>query len=222
MKKIVFPVFLLGASLTLASCGTTGSSSVLGALANSSANGNSSTGKAESGSGSLLGGLLSGLLSGSTELSKDNLVGTWKYTKPDCVFESENLLMKAGGAVAANKIEGELSEQLAKVGIKSGSCTFKFNSDGTYVATLGSRTINGNYTLDTKNKTLKLTYLAGIGSVTPRIAKTGNNVSLLFESDKLLKLVSAVSALSNSNAATALGKLASSYDGMYIGIQMSK
>lgn len=208
--------------MTLASCGTTGGSSALGVLANSAANSNNAAGTTGTTSGSLLGGLLSGLLSGSTTLSQADLVGTWSYTKPDCVFESENLLMKAGGEVAANKIESELSQQLAKVGIKAGSCTFKFNSDGTYTATIGNRTINGNYTLDAKNKTLKMTYLAGLGTMTPHIAKTGRNISLLFESDKLLKMVSAVSALSNSTAASALSKLAGSYDGMYIGIQLAK
>lgn len=222
MIKTILPALLLGASLTFASCGTTGGSSLLGAMNNTTVGNNNSSQAGTGAGGSILGGLLQGILSGSTALSQADLVGTWKYSKPDCVFESENLLLKAGGSVAAGRIENELSQQLAKVGIKAGSCTFKFNNDGTYTATLGARTINGTYTLDAKKKTLKLTYLAGLGTVTPHIAKSGNTVSLLFESDKLLKLVSAVSALSNSTAASALSKIASSYDGMYIGIQLAK
>ena len=138
------------------------------------------------------------------------------------MFESENLLAKAGGAVAAQKVENELNTQLAKVGIKSGACTFTFNSDNTYTAKLGTRTIQGQYTLDTKNKKLKMTYLGGLATMTPRVAMTNGKLSLLLESDKLLTLVKGVSALSRSTSASAVSSILSNYKGMYIGMKLSK
>ena len=40
-------------------------------------------------------------------------------------FESENLLMKAGGAAAATMAENKLDEQLSKVGIKARQDVYK-------------------------------------------------------------------------------------------------
>jgi len=170
----------------------------------------------------VLGSLLSNILGSSTTLSQDALIGTWNYQSPDCVFESENLLMKAGGEVAATKVESQLSSALSKAGIKSGSCSFTFNKDNTYSAVIGGKTISGNYTLDAKNKTIKMTYLAGLGSMTPHVSLSGKTLSLLYESDKLLKLISTASSLTGSSTLKTLSSIAGSYDGMYIGMQLKK
>ena len=122
MKKSYISMAVLAGSLMLAtSCGTTAG------MGNSSSSSNTTSSAVSTGT-SLLGNLLSGVLGGST-LSANSIVGTWNYTGADCVFETENLLAKAGGAVAANKVESEINDNLAKVGIKKGSCAFTFNSD---------------------------------------------------------------------------------------------
>ena len=43
-----------------------------------------------------------------------SMEGTWTYTGPAIEFESDNLLQKAGGSVAANAAENKLKEQLAR------------------------------------------------------------------------------------------------------------
>ncbi len=220
MSKFITSAALFAAALAVSSCGTSAGNSALSTLLNGSTS--TSASSDTQGTTSLLGNLLGNFLSGSSELTQDALIGTWKYQQPDCVFESENLLMKAGGAVAANKVEAELSTALAKVGIKSGSCSFTFNKDNTYTAVIGSRKITGNYTLNAKDKTITMTYLAGLGTMTPKATLTNGKLCLLYESDKLLKLVSAVSALSGSTAVKTLGSIAGEYDGMYIGMQLKK
>ena len=92
----------------------------------------------------------------------------------------------------------------------------------TYTATIGGRTISGNYTLNTADKKITMTYLAGIGKMTPHIAKSGSKLSLLIESDKLLTLVKGASALSNSSTMKTVSSLLSSYDGMLVGLQLKK
>ena len=47
-----------------------------------------------------------------------DMTGTWTYSGSAVEFESDNLLMKAGGAAAATMAENKLNEQLSKVGIK--------------------------------------------------------------------------------------------------------
>lgn len=224
MQNISLTVALLAGALTLASCGPTGGSSLIGALSQgqTATAGSSTTSTTDNGTTSLLGNLLGSVLGESATLSAKSVVGTWKYCGTDCVFESESLLAKAGGAVAATEIEEKLNAQLAKVGIKSGSCSYTFNSDNTYTAIIGGREISGNYTLDTKQKTMKLTYLGGLASYTTRVALSGGKLSLLIEGDKLLTLVKGVSALSNNSNLNTLSSLLSNYDGLYVGIQMSK
>lgn len=69
-----------------------------------------------------------------TGKSTASMEGTWVYTGSAIEFESDNLLQKAGGSVAANAAENKLNEQLAKVGITAGQMSFTFNADSTFTA----------------------------------------------------------------------------------------
>ena len=174
------------------------------------------------------GGLGSGLekllgsLLGNTTLSQKDIIGTWHYSSADCVFESENFLMKAGGEVAAAKVEEKINATLTKLGLTGEQITFTFNADNTYTASIKGRVIQGNYSLDVENKKLTLTYLNGLGTITPQIAKTGNKMSLLYDADKLLKFLTTISAVSNNSTLKSLSTLLESYDGMLIGWELQK
>lgn len=172
----------------------------------------------EGGASNLLGNLLGNL----KEVKQSDMVGTWTYTEPSVSFESENLLSKAGGAVAAKKLETEMSGMLAKVGIKEGSCSYTFNADSTYTATIAGKSIHGKYTVNQKEKTVTMTYLGGIAKVTPKVLKVGDTMTILYESDKLLKMATAVSALAKSSSAKTLTSALSSYKGLYIGLKLKK
>ena len=65
-----------------------------------------------------------------------SLTGTWAYVGPDCKFESDNLLAKAGGEVAAKQVEDKMSGVLEKLGFKEGT-TYTFNADSTYTSVVG-------------------------------------------------------------------------------------
>lgn len=215
MRKPIIMAALLSA-LLLSSCGTT-SLGTQGTGLLSGANAGTTGGAA-----SALGSVLTNLLGGSSAVTASDLQGTWTYRKADCVFETQNLLLKAGGEMAAAKIESQLESQLGKVGITPGACSFTFNSDGTYVATIGQYNLTGNYTLNTKSNTLTMTYLAGIGRISPKVVKTGASISLLFEGDKLLSMVQKVGKLTSNSTVNSLSSLINSYDGMLVGMQLSK
>lgn len=215
MRKPIIMAALLS-TLLLSSCGTT-SLGTQGTGLLSGANAGTTGGAA-----SALGSVLTNLLGGSSAVTASDLQGTWTYRKADCVFETQNLLLKAGGEMAATKIESQLESQLGKVGITPGACSFTFNSDGTYVATIGQYNLTGNYTLNTKSNTLTMTYLAGIGRISPKVVKTGASISLLFEGDKLLSMVQKVGKLSSNSTVNSLSSLINSYDGMLVGMQLSK
>ena len=64
--------------------------------------------------------------------------------------------------------------------------------------------------------------MGGLGTMSPHIVKSGNNLSLLFESDKLLSLVKTVSALSNNSTIKTASTLLGNYEGLYIGLKLKK
>ncbi len=228
MKKILFSVSAMALSLTLTSCGlgTTGSSLVSGLLGG---NTGSTASSVVSGLGSALtnqntlGNLLSTFL-GTTAVSESTLYGTWTYQGVDVAFESDNLLSKAGGAVAAGTIENKIDEQLSKYGIKKGSSKFTFNQDKTFSATLSGKTINGTYTYDSSSRKINLVAALGLFNQTATVGTTANGISLLFEADKMLKLVgTASSLLGNSNTTlSTLSSLVNNYNGMQIGLGLAK
>ncbi len=215
MKKLFFSTALLLGTMLFAACGTTGLMS--GTNAGTSTTTTTTT---SSQTTSLIGGLLSGLIGQSSAISQDKLVGTWNYLEPDCVFESENFLAKAGGEVAATKVEAKLVDAYSKVGVKKGACSFTFNADGTYTAVIGGRSINGNYKVNSQDNTVSMTYLASVKTVQPKVVLSGNTLSILYPSDKLLTMVSALSALSSQ--ASTLKSIVGSYDGMYLGFKLTK
>ena len=218
-RKVFLAAAVVAAGFALTSCGTTSSAALSNILGGTTTTANNSE-KSGSTTG-LFGNILSSFL-GNKAVTEEDLYGTWKYTGTDCVFETENLLKKAGGAVAANKIESEINDQLSKVGIKPGACTFTFNKDKTFKANVGGRNLSGTYALDSKNKTIKFTTLFGLGSMTANVAKSNGKISLLFDSDRLLKLAALLGSASGNTTLSTLSKLAGSYDGMKLGLQMEK
>lgn len=224
MSKTFLATALLAAGLTLTSCGTQGNA-LAGSLLQSALGGNNSTATATAvNTGSaLLSNILSGVLSGGTVEQKD-IVGTWVYTGSDAVFESENLLAQAGGLVAASSIEQKADSYLSKYGIKKGVSTFTFKSDNTFTATLNGKTISGTYALDSKNKMLRLSAMAGLLNLTPYVARSTNGISILFEADKILSLAgTASSLLGQSNAQLSLlNNLLGNYNGLRLGLQLQR
>lgn len=212
-------LLILTVSFLCVSCGTGAGMTGTGSNSNSSAGNNSSSDN----SGNFIFDMLGSILGNYATLTAKDLQGTWNYTGTDCRFKSENLLKQAGGEVAATEIEKKLDDAFSKVGIGKGTCTFTFNADNSYSATLGGKSISGTYAFDEANKKLNLTYLMGLGNLEANVTKTGTNgISLLFDADKILNLVSLVATVSNNTTVKAIGSLAGQYDGLLAGFEMKK
>ncbi len=150
-----------------------------------------------------------------------NITGTWVYQSPAVEFKSDDLLKKAGGMVAASTVESKMSTQLSKVGITAGKMSFTFNADSTFTSTVGSRNMNGTYTYDKNTQKVQLTYLYLL-NVSANVNCTSTSMELLFESDKLLKIIAFLGSKSSSTTTKTIGTLAGSYDGMLMGFEMNK
>lgn len=190
---------------------------VLGAILGGSNAGNGSN--SSSNAGSIINGILNNVI-GSGTFKQADLCHTWKYSKPGCAFTSENLLAKAGGEIAASKVENKLEGYYKKFGFSSSNTYFTFNTDGTFSAKIGGKAWNGTYTFDEKTHAIQLKGL--LLSASGYATKTTNGISLLFDQKKLLNLIKALSAFKGSSTLSAVGSIANNYDGMQVGFEMTK
>lgn len=157
---------------------------------------------------------------GDKATTSSSIIGTWKYVGPQCQFESENLLAKAGGEVAAKEVEEKMQTVYDRIGM---SGCYTFNEDGTYSYTLKKRTMSGTYTFDDKEKTITMKGKLGVKTVA-HVTVTGNDMSLVFNADKLmsvLKTITGTVSKVNSTAAT-INSVAGSYDGLMLGFDLKK
>lgn len=187
---------------------------ILGAVMGGSSNSSSSAGS------SIINGILNNVIGSGTFSKQDLCAHTWKYSKPGCAFTSENLLVQAGGEIAANKVEEKLGEYYSKFGFSGSNTYFTFNTDGTFAAKIDGKSWQGNYTFDEKTHAIQMKGL--ILSMSGYATKTANGISLLFDQKKLLNLIKTIGSLKGSSTLSALGTIANNYDGMRVGFEMTK
>jgi len=168
---------------------------------------------------SALGNILGSVL-GINKVSETTILGTWKYAGPGCAFTSDNLLAKAGGEVAAQKVKAQLQSHYSSLGLNSSNTYISFKEDKTFSGKVDGKTLSGTYTLDvnTGQITLKTLLLTMNGFV--NLNTTG--MSLLFESQKLLTMLQGLGALSGNTTISAVGELSKNYKGVRIGFDMAR
>lgn len=183
--------------------------------------GGTTTGSTTTGS-SIINGILNNVIGSATFSQADLCAHTWKYSKPGCAFTSENLLAKAGGEIAASKIEEDLSKYYSKFGFSKSNTYFTFKTDGTFAAKIDGKSWNGTYTFDEKTHAIQLKGL--LLSASGFATRTANGISLLFEQKKLLTLVKTLSKLNFTGSTTmsAVSSIVDNYDGVRVGFEMTK
>ena len=187
---------------------------ILGAVMGGSSNSSSSAGS------SIINGILNNVIGSGTFRKQDLCAHTWKYSKPGCAFTSENLLAKAGGEIAANKVEEKLGEYYSKFGFCGSNTYFTFKTDGTFAAKIDGKSWQGNYTFDEKTHAIQMKGL--LLSMSGYATKTTNGISLLFDQTKLLNLIKTIGSFKGNSTLSAIGTIANNYDGMRVGFEMTK
>lgn len=149
------------------------------------------------------------------------MVGSWTYSGSSIEFESDNVLSKAGGAVAANTVEKKLDEYLTKVGIKAGNTKFTFAADSTLTVSWNGKEKKGTYSYDASTKKVTLQF-SKVLTISPKVTATSSELDLLFEADKLLKLITYITSKSSNATLKSISSLANNYDGMLLGLALKK
>lgn len=229
MKKIITTV--LAALLLLCSGCNTGLLGNLGGLGGESTGNGTGQG---GGLGDILGGVLGGVLGGlggntvdgllglvigSVKINESDLYGAWYYTEPGCAFTSENLLAKAGGAVAAETCKEKLLPVYNTLGINSNNTQFQFTQDHQFAANVKGIPLSGTYTYDPTNSTLKIKTMLFSSNV--YVTRTTHGLAFTFESKNLLKVLQAIAAMSGNSTLQTVGDLSKQFDGVRLGFDMA-
>lgn len=217
IKKITLSLMAIAAVICLSSCGAT--QSLTGQGAGQTA-GQSQAGQSQG----LLGNLISGLVSQAVPLSQKAIEGTWTYSSPSCKFTSESYLAQAGGAVAATAVEDKLGQAYAALGIVPGNCTFTFAADGSCAIAMGQYQIAGTYTLNPDTRELTITSQTGLINLNAKVYYSIGQLTLLFDASKLLSLAKTVATFTGKGSSTVatVGSLLNSYEGMQVGMNLTK
>ena len=170
--------------------------------------------------GNVLGSIFQNLI-GTAKVENSSLKGDWTYESPAVVFESSNLLRKAGGSLMTNTAEKTLQKYLAKIGFEEGKVDISFDGDSTYTMTIGSRNSTGTYTVQDNEITLKRKGLLS-RPVTANLALKGNEMQITFKADKLLDFLTNITTMTGNSTLNMIGNIASGYDGMQLGFQFKK
>ena len=223
MKKTILFV-AAAAIMMLTGCGTNGTMNQLGTavltdVLTGGQTGATTTANTQSAVNTVLQSVLG--MTG-TKVSQQGLIGTWKYSQPGCAFTSEKLLAQAGGEIVASNVKSKLQPTYQKVGISSANTQVTFNQDGTFSAKIAGKSWNGTYTYDAA--TCKITMSGLLLNINCYAKQNVNGIGLLFEGKKLLTMMQTMSALSGGQNATlnTICDVASSYDGLRVGFDMTK
>lgn len=150
-----------------------------------------------------------------------NVEGEWVFEESAIEFESDDLLKKAGGALAASQLKEKMNEALEKIGITKGSFEYWFDATN-FSSQMGKIPSKGTYTIDQENKTMTMSYAANLIKSECKVKCSGDKLTLLFKADKLLEIVALIAGKSETASLKTLSGLLNEYDGCNIGFEMTR
>lgn len=172
------------------------------------------------GAGGALGNIVEGVFT-KTDLTVADIAGEWTSTGSAVSFQSDNFLKKAGGTAAAGAVESKLDEYYSKFGLTG--ATLEIDKDGNFTLTIKKLPLKG--TLSVKDKGIfHFVFNAGgmmkLGSMTAYVEKTPTGLNVMFDADKIKKIMTLAATLSGSKMVSTADKLLQEYDGICIGFKM--
>lgn len=222
MKKIILSA--LAASVA-ASASAFDPKDLLGNLGKLNGDTTSTTGDSQS-TGGVLGSLgsLIGNVVANNKFSIDDLVGTWSYSSPAVSFQSENALMKIGGAGAATAVENQLAPYYQRLGFTNTSLTV--DADHNFTLKMGLLVLKGTVEKDEEDNGLVFNFNAfgkiSLGKVKANATKAGKTLNLTFDATRLIQMLTKISSKLNIKTLSTLSTLLNNYDGIYIGYKLKQ
>lgn len=171
--------------------------------------------------GDVVSGVVDGLLT-KTDITVEEMAGTWTATGSAVAFQSDNYLKKAGGSAAAATIESKLDPYFKQYGLTGSVLTI--DKDGNFTLKVKSLSLKGVITKrQDGNFDFSFTPFGGfkLGAVTAYVEKPMTGLNVMFDASKLKTLISVITKLTGNSLASAAGSLLESYDGLCVGFAYS-
>ena len=147
--------------------------------------------------------------------------GEWTYSAPSVDVSGKNLLSGIGKPIAKGKLKKKLKQAFKKIGLDKARPRFTFNEDGTCSIGLLGMKLNGQYNYNPSQEKITFTW-HGV-PLNARLKRDGKKkLHLTFDTDKLLKLFSLVSKVSDNSAVKALSFLMDHYEDVMVGFELKK
>lgn len=222
MKKIILSA--LAASVA-ASASAFDPKDLLGNLGKLNGDSTTTTGDSQS-TGGVLGSLgsLIGNVVANNKFSIDDLVGTWSYSSPAVSFQSENALIKIGGAGAATAVENQLAPYYQRLGFTNTSLTV--DADHNFTLKMGLLVLKGTVEKDEEDNGLVFNFNAfgkiSLGKVKANATKAGKTLNLTFDATRLIQMLTKISSKLNIKTLSTLSTILNNYDGIYIGYKLKQ
>ncbi|MDE6548408.1 MAG: DUF4923 family protein [Muribaculaceae bacterium] len=172
------------------------------------------------GAGGALGNIVEGVFT-KTDLTVEDIVGEWTATGSAVTFQSDNFLKKAGGSAAAGAVENQLDQYYSKFGLTGAVLTIE--KDSTFTLTIKKLPIKGTISVKSKG-VFNFNFSAGgimkLGSMAAYVEKTPTGINVMFDADKIKKIMTLAATISGSKMVSTADKLLKEYDGICIGFKM--
>lgn len=157
-----------------------------------------------------------------SDLSVEDLAGSWEATGAAVTFKSENFLQKAGGLAGAAAIESQLNPYYQKYGLTG--ATLLIARDGTFTMKIKKMQLKGVVEKGKEEGTFDFKFQAfnriNIGTFTAYVEKSPKNLNVMFDATKMKSLVSTIATLTGQSLAKAAAGILDSYDGACMGFKM--
>lgn len=167
--------------------------------------------------GTAVQGVVDGLLT-QTDISVEQMAGTWTAQGSAVAFQSENALKKAGGSAIAGTVESKLDPYYKKYGLTGSTLTIQ--EDGSFVLKVKSLSLKGTIKKRSDgNFDFTFTPFGNVklGAVKTYVEKPAGGLNVMFDASKLKTLLTTVTKLTGSSLASAAGNVLESYDGLLVG-----
>ncbi len=195
-----------------------------GALGNNSSSSNSQS--AEDPLASVLENVIGGIIAEVTEFTVANLEGNWVYVAPSCKFLSEDLLMSAGGDIAAVQLSEKLSPIYTKLGFTTETFGFTFDAEGAFTMTYAKIPLSGTATQTEEKGVFTLEFVKlgtkALATTPAHFEVVGDKMVVLFDADKFVALFRSVVSKLGITTLNTVFELVDNYDGVLVGFEMKK
>ena len=163
---------------------------------------------------------LSNIFNKNKIAKEDDLVGTWKFSGPAIIFDSDKALNKMGGKIATQRMEERITELLNKYDLFKSAMELTFDSDKNFVQTYKKLKLKGTYSVEDKNVILK--YAGKYEQLVGDTQIDGKNLVIVMDIDKLNEHLIGLAQLSPDPKAQMICKLLSSIKNVKCGMRFEK